>query len=124
MIFFLDENMPKSVGLFLQSLNHSTYDVRGTEFEGSTDRDLFTLVQEKQAIFITTDRDFYHTIPMLNPEHYGIIVISLRQPNGRLILEKVQAALPILQTRSLQNSCLLLTDQKMILASRKSSENI
>jgi len=36
-------------------------------------------------VFLTTDRDFFHTIPHIHDKHAGIIVIALRQPNRSTI---------------------------------------
>ena len=30
-------------------------------------------------------RDFYHTMPLLHPNHAGIVVVALRQPNRAAI---------------------------------------
>lgn len=88
MRFFLDENIPRNVQLFLIKSGYEVYDVRGTYDEGLSDKEIFLIAQKKHAIFVTTDKDFFHTIPYLFQEHNGIIVISLSQP---------------MQTRYLQN---------------------
>lgn len=89
MRFFLDENFPKTTRLMLAELGHETLDVRGTKQEGSTDEELFLLAQKSQAVFLTTDRDFFHSIPHLYPLHAGVVVIALRQPNRRSIMAKL-----------------------------------
>jgi hypothetical protein len=38
MIFFLDENFPKSAGIYLESLGHQILDIRSTEQEGLNDK--------------------------------------------------------------------------------------
>ena len=81
MKFFLDENFPKAAAGMLESLGHVVFDLRGTEREGSPDADVFAEAQRLEAVFLTTDRDFFHTIPHLFPLHAGVIVIALRQPN-------------------------------------------
>jgi predicted nuclease of predicted toxin-antitoxin system len=63
MIFFLDENFPKSAGIYLESLGHQILDIRSTEQKGLNDKKIFELSQKHNAIFLTTDRDFFHTIP-------------------------------------------------------------
>jgi predicted nuclease of predicted toxin-antitoxin system len=81
MKFFLDENFPKAAAGMLESLGHVVFDLRGTDREGSRDADVFAEAQRLEALFLTTDRDFFHTIPHLFPVHAGVIVIALRQPN-------------------------------------------
>ena len=90
MNFFLDENFPKAATKFLEDNNHTVFDIRSTEFEGADDSDIFRMAQEKHAIFITTDRDFYHTIPFQFNEHFGIAIFTLRHPNRDKILNKLK----------------------------------
>jgi predicted nuclease of predicted toxin-antitoxin system len=89
MKFFLDENFPKAAADMLEEMGHAVFDLRGTGREGSADRDIFAEAQQQGAVFLTTDRDFFHTIPHLHEEHCGVIVIALSQPNRTAILEKL-----------------------------------
>lgn len=89
MRYFVDESFPKSVGVFLASAGHVVVDVRDLSQTGADDQTIFRLAQENQAVLLTTDRDFFHTIPNLHTDHHGIIVVSLRQPNRRNIQERV-----------------------------------
>lgn len=89
MRFFLDENFPKTAGPLLTAGGHVVLDIRGTEDEGAEDFGIFAMAQEAQAAFLSTDRDFFHTVPHLFPGHYGVVVIALRQPNRRAILSRL-----------------------------------
>ena len=63
------------------------------------------------ATILTTDRDFYHTVPMLYPEHHGIVVIALRQPNRQAILVKLEWLLTQQELFPLEGKVLLLRDR-------------
>jgi predicted nuclease of predicted toxin-antitoxin system len=112
MIFFLDENFPKKAIWLLQEYGHSSIDIRGSNQEGLSDIDIFSLAKNKKAVFITSDKDFYHTIHMTEKPHFGIIVVALRQPNSKAILDKLEWVLNNLEKFSFNNQCLLLTDTK------------
>jgi len=90
---YFDENFPKSAQEVATKRGIEWFDHRGSENEGIDDVRLFSLAQEKEAIVVTTDRDFYHTIPVLHPEHCGIVVIALKQPNREGILKRLEWAL-------------------------------
>ncbi len=62
MKFFLDENFPRKATCMLESHGFEVFDIRGTEIEGADDTTLFEKAQQHEAIFLTTDKDFYHTI--------------------------------------------------------------
>ena len=81
MTFFLDENFPKSAIPLLEESGHSVVDIRSTIHEGADDSFIFKLAQKHNAIFLTTDKDFFHTIPQFYKKHAGVVVITLRQPN-------------------------------------------
>ncbi len=110
MNFFLDENFPRSVTTLLEGKGFKVFDIRATEYEGANDKLIFKLAQKEQAILLTTDRDFFHTIPSLFDEHYGVIVIALRQPNRRSITEKLTYALTHFDMHKMRSKTLLLRD--------------
>ena len=114
MKFFLDENFPKSAAGMLEILGHLVFDLRGPEREGSLDTDIFAEAQYHQATFLTTDRDFFHTIPHLFQHHAGVIVIALRQPNRAAILEKLSWILDRLQPEDFANRTIQLRDRTWI----------
>jgi predicted nuclease of predicted toxin-antitoxin system len=112
MTFFLDENFPKKSIQTLEEAGHKVIDIRGTEQEGITDIEIFSLAKKSKAVFLTCDRDFYHTIHLTEKPHFGIIVIALRQPNSSAILEKLEWILNKVNELDLPDTCILLRDQK------------
>ena len=112
MKFFLDENFPKKAISLLETQQHTAFDIRGSSHEGLEDKELFSLAKKEKAVFLTTDKDFYHTIHLTEKPHYGIIVIALRQPNSKAILDKLEWVLINIEKFSFKNECLLLTDSK------------
>ncbi|MEM8859114.1 MAG: DUF5615 family PIN-like protein [Chloroflexota bacterium] len=111
MRFLLDENFPKAAESLLLESGHTVIDIRGTDLQGTNDFELFELAQENKAVLLTTDRDFYHTVPHHYPVHSGVIVIALRQPNRRSILEKLTWALQQDSMDSIENTIILMRDQ-------------
>jgi predicted nuclease of predicted toxin-antitoxin system len=111
MNFLLDENFPKSAEKLLLDLGHEVIDIRGTELQGSDDFVLFRLAQQNQAILLTTDRDFYHTVPLIYEEHCGVIVIALKQPNRAAILSRLSWILSQDIVKPIKNKIILLRDK-------------
>ncbi len=114
MKFFLDENFPKSAHALLSDSGHETFDVRGTPREGSPDHEIFAEAQSLGAVFLTTDRDFFHTIPHLYSEHAGVVVIALRQPGRSQIMEKLSWLLQNLPQTSFENRVIQMRDKTWI----------
>jgi predicted nuclease of predicted toxin-antitoxin system len=111
--FFLDENFPRKAARLLEDQGFDVFDIRGTELEGADDKTLFERAQQEEAIFLTTDKDFYHSVPFLYKSHHGIIVIALSQPDSPRILEKLEAALDLIKYTPINSKCLLLKDRKI-----------
>ena len=59
---------------------------------------------------MTTDRDFFHTVLFTYDHHFGIIVISLQQPNRYNILEKVKWVVENFNLEELDSKVILLKD--------------
>ena len=110
MRFFLDENFPKAARGLLDGAGHESVDIRGTEKEGAHDNDLFAMAQESNAVFLTTDKDFFHTVPHIYPQHCGVIVVALRQPDRKSILAKFSWLLTNVATEQFHNRVFLLLD--------------
>jgi predicted nuclease of predicted toxin-antitoxin system len=112
--FFLDENFPRKAIPILNSRGFSAHDIRGSDFEGEDDKHIFERAQKHQAVFLTTDKDFFHTIQFLYESHHGIIVIALSQPNAEKILEKLERALEFIKSFDIYSQCILLTGNGFI----------
>jgi len=110
MIFFLDENFPKVAKTILESKNHIVYDIRGTKDEGLPDSEIFQLSINKKAIFLTTDKDFFHTIHFTKKPHYGIVVIALSQPNTKNIINKLNWFINEFADQIINDRCYLIKD--------------
>jgi predicted nuclease of predicted toxin-antitoxin system len=114
MKFFLDENFPKAACSFLAARGHSVLDVRDSSQRGADDSMLFEWAQEEGAVFLTTDRDFFHTIPHLYEMHCGVIVVALRQPNRINILSRLEWFLDHFGADEIQNRVVQLRDRTYI----------
>jgi len=68
------------------------------------------MAQDSHAIFLTTDRDFFHTVPHLYPQHRGVVVITLRQPNRKSILERLSSLLAHVTAEQIEGRVFLLLD--------------
>jgi predicted nuclease of predicted toxin-antitoxin system len=74
---------------------------------------LFAHAQKERAIFISTDKDFFHTVPLTFARHHGAIVITLRRPNRDELLRRLADALTALGERKLDDSIWLVTDTRI-----------
>ena len=90
MKFLLDENFPRSAAGFIKSCGHEAVLFCDACESGSDDEVVFATAQRLGATVLTSDRDFYHTMPLLHPEHAGIVVVALRQPGRAAIISRLK----------------------------------
>ena len=114
MKFLLDENFPKAACSFLAARGHSVLDVRDSSQRGVDDAMLFEWAQAEGAVFLTTDRDFFHTIPHVYDAHCGVVVIALRQPNRTNILSRMEWFLDHFGAEEIRNRAVQLRDRTYI----------
>jgi predicted nuclease of predicted toxin-antitoxin system len=89
MRILVDENIPNVSIQELRAMGHDVLDIRGTKRQGMFDDELWPLAQTEQRTLVTTDKGFseHH-----DEQHYGILVVRLRQPNERRIHARIMAA--------------------------------
>lgn len=85
----VDENIPTITVLELRAKGHDIRDIRGTERQGMFDDELWRLAQTEKRTLVTTDKGFSEH---RDEEHYGILVVRLRQPNEQRIHARILAA--------------------------------
>jgi predicted nuclease of predicted toxin-antitoxin system len=110
MRFFLDENFPKSAAKVLEDLGHECDDPRGTDLEGSDDSVLVEEARRLGAIILTTDRDFFHTLRHQYPDHSGVVVVALKQPNRAAIIKRLKWLLENIPEEQLAERAFQLRD--------------
>ncbi len=113
MNFFLDENFPRVALAQLQTGGHTAVHALEIFAPGTADDTLFAHAQKESAVFITTDKDFFHTVPLTFAHHHGAMVITLRRPNRAELLRRLSDAVSVLGERTLVNTVWLITDTRI-----------
>ena len=90
MKFLLDENFPCSIIAVLRDCGYEAFPFEEACLRGANDETVFMAAQHLGAVLLTSDRDFYHTVPLQHPTHSGIIVVALRQPSRAAIAERLR----------------------------------
>jgi len=90
MRIFVDENIPLITVRELREKGFDVIDIRRTSNQGMTDEELWRKVQEEKCLLITTDKGFSSH---RDEEHYGILIIRLKQPTRLKIHQRVIQAI-------------------------------
>jgi len=90
MRFLFDENFPKGARVLLEELDHEVLDFRTLGEEGAPDSEVIQKAIREEAVLLSTDRDFFHTLGRQHPSHFGVVVIALKQPTRASILGRLK----------------------------------
>ena len=66
------------------------------------------------AVLLTTDRDFFHTLRHQYPNHAGLVVIALNQPNRAAILGRLQWFLETIDAKHFTRRAFQLRDKTWV----------
>jgi predicted nuclease of predicted toxin-antitoxin system len=108
MNILVDENIPKLTVEFLRSNGHNVSDLRGTSDQGVPDPDVWNRALQEQALLITTDKGF---TSHRSEQHFGILIICLRQPNLSKIHARVILAMRLHDAQDWTNLTLVMRDR-------------
>ena len=114
MRFFLDENFPKAAISLLERAGHQCFDPRGTPLEGVEDDVLLEEASRTRSVFLTTDRDFYHTLQHRFSDHAGIVVIALKKPNRQALIDRLTWLLKNIDETELPGRAFQLRDRTWV----------
>lgn len=89
MRILVDENIPNITVRELRTMGHDVLDIRGTKQQGVFDDELWTFAQSEQRMLVTTDKGFSDH---RDKQHFGILIVRLRQPNEQRIHARIIAA--------------------------------
>jgi len=107
MKIFVDENIPFMTVQELLGLGHDVMDIRGTEHEGITDKELWKIVQKEKRLLISTDKGF---VQNRYEKHHGILIIRLKQPNRLKIHQKAMKGISLFKEEEWPRMTVVMQD--------------
>ena len=115
MNFFLDENFPVTASKLLDEFGHRCFRILDFEPQGGDDKTVFERAQAFEAVLLSTDKDFFHTVPFLFARHAGVVVVALKQPNRQAIIDRLRWFL-VNMPSDMSNKVYMLRDKTYVVA--------
>jgi predicted nuclease of predicted toxin-antitoxin system len=85
----LDENLPSLLAPRLAAMSHDVHTVVEEGIAGKPDPVVWQAAQSEARFFITQDMDFSNAQRLVPGTHYGVLLIRLRAPSWRAVVERV-----------------------------------
>jgi predicted nuclease of predicted toxin-antitoxin system len=85
----LDENLPHQLAVVLKDLSHQVDTVYDEGLIGHADTEIWQRAQAESRFLITQDLDFSNTQLFAPGSHRGILLVRLRSPSRRALIDRV-----------------------------------
>jgi predicted nuclease of predicted toxin-antitoxin system len=85
----LDENLPLRLATLLKNLGHDVHTLHDELLLGHADREIWETAQKESRFLITQDLDFSDLRQFAPGSHHGILLVRLRSPNRRDLVERI-----------------------------------
>jgi predicted nuclease of predicted toxin-antitoxin system len=109
----LDENMPEDLVDLLTAENHDVHTVSSEHFTGRDDPTIFGAAVAEQRLLITQDLDFSDVRQFKPGTHPGIVLVRLRDPSRRRLIERFRQ---ILESQTVESwaGCFVVVSEKRL----------
>jgi predicted nuclease of predicted toxin-antitoxin system len=103
--FLLDENVPKKVKEFLESMGYvAEYSTRGLK-----NSELASIAISGKYVLVTRDSDFTNTILYPPGQFHGIIVLRVHPPRAEKLIEGIAKVLAMI--KDLDGKLIIIRDE-------------
>jgi predicted nuclease of predicted toxin-antitoxin system len=89
----LDENLPAEFADLLSAQHHDVHTVPGERLAGQQDGAIFQAAGAENRLLITQDMDFSDIRQFKPGTHPGVVLIRLRDPSRRRLIERMRQIL-------------------------------
>lgn len=113
MKFKLDENLPAELAALLTVQGHDVHTVPEESLVGRPDGELFRAATDEQRILLTQDLDFSDVRKFRPGTHAGVVLIRLRDPSRRRIIERFRRILESEVVDTWGGCFVVLSDRKL-----------
>jgi len=109
----LDENLPLQIATRLRELGHDVHTTQQENLSGCNDSALWKEAQREGRTLITQDLDFSDNRRFTPGTHHGIVLIRLRPPSRRRLVERVEEVFQREAVSAWTGCFVVVTEQKV-----------
>jgi predicted nuclease of predicted toxin-antitoxin system len=109
----LDENLPSDLADLFVSESHDVHTVPMELLNGQDDQTIFKAAISEGRILLTQDLDFSDVRVFKPGTHPGIVLIRLRDPSRRRMVERIRKILQTEAIESWEGCFVVITDKKL-----------
>jgi predicted nuclease of predicted toxin-antitoxin system len=107
------QNLPLQIASGLRNLGHDIHTTQDEKLSGCNDPDLWRAAQQEGRLLITQDLDFSDESRFAPGTHHGIVLIRLRSPSRRKLIERVEEVFQYEIVSTWPGCFVVVTEQKV-----------
>lgn len=105
--------MPLQLALYLSELGHDVETVPQEGLAGTEDPVVWAAAQNERRFFITQDLDFSDITRFASSHHAGLLIVRLRTPNRRALVQRICELFQMDDTESWTGCFVIVTERKL-----------
>jgi predicted nuclease of predicted toxin-antitoxin system len=109
----LDENLPQELADLLRSQQHDVHTVPEELLVGRDDPTIFAAAVNEGRMLFTQDLDFSDVRRFRPGTHPGIVLIRLRDPSRRRLIERVRQTVRLVSIDSWAGCFVVMSDRRL-----------
>ena len=109
----LDENLPAALAGVRGNLGHDVETVPGEQLAGETDSRIWSAARAEGRLLVTQDLDFSDARAFSTLPHPGLLLIRLRRPGQRALIDRVTILFAQEDVERWTGSLVIATDSKI-----------
>ena len=109
----LDENLPHRLATLLEDFGHEIHTLHEEKLSGHSDKEVWEAAQKESRFLITQDLDFSDSRKFAPGSHHGILLVRLRSPNRRALLERIKEIFEKESASDWNACCVVATERKI-----------
>jgi predicted nuclease of predicted toxin-antitoxin system len=118
----LDKNLPFRLAALLKNLGHDVHALRDERLLGRADAEIWESTQKESRFLITQDLDFSDLRQFAPGSHHGLLLVRLRSPNRRDLIERIVALFQNESVGEWAGCFVVATERKIRMLKPKSTE--
>ena len=109
----LDENLPAEPGELLTDEEHVVDTAHDEGLDGQSDADVWEAAQVGERFLITQDLDFSDARRYRPGTHQGILLVRLREPTRRKLIDRITDAFRTNDASQWQGCLVVMSDSRL-----------
>ena len=110
--FIIDENIPRSINVWLRAIGHEVIEAVDVIRAGASDLEIIAYAEKNATVIVTLDQDFVR-LYRRDDNQFGVIIIRTHPPTPSKVKELLSLLFSKVDIDAHDNDLILVTDTEI-----------